>query len=379
MRRLSPHLSLNIWEVLAMVSTLRPGDTIGILGGGQLGRMIAQAASRMGLKCHIYCPDENSPAFEVSAEKTIASYEDEQALKTFAQSVSVVTYEFENVPGETARILEELVPVRPGPRALKVSQDRLDEKTFLSEQAATTVAPFAKVDTQQELEAALLEFGGQGVLKTRRFGYDGKGQIMIRAIEDAEGAMEKLGNQPAILEGIIPFEKEISIIVARGLDGTVKCYDPADNYHKNHILKTSCVPADIPADTAQQAIDMATRIAVALDYIGVMGVELFVVKNGQRTELIVNEIAPRVHNSGHWTEDACPVSQFEQHVRAITGWTLGSPTRGYNVIMENLIGDDVNTWESTLLEPNARLTLYGKGETREGRKMGHVNRLSPLS
>ncbi|SDR32485.1 5-(carboxyamino)imidazole ribonucleotide synthase [Pseudovibrio sp. Tun.PSC04-5.I4] len=362
-----------------MVSTLRPGDTIGILGGGQLGRMIAQAASRMGLKCHIYCPDENSPAFEVSAEKTIASYEDEQALKTFAQSVSVVTYEFENVPGETARILEELVPVRPGPRALKVSQDRLDEKIFLSEQAATTVAPFAKVDTQQELEAALLEFGGQGVLKTRRFGYDGKGQIMIRAIEDAEGAMEKLGNQPAILEGIIPFEKEISIIVARGLDGTVKCYDPADNYHKNHILKTSNVPAEIPADTAQQAIDMATRIAVALDYIGVMGVELFVVKNGQRTELIVNEIAPRVHNSGHWTEDACPVSQFEQHVRAISGWSLGSPTRGYNVIMENLIGDDVNTWESTLLEPNARLTLYGKGETREGRKMGHVNRLSPRS
>ncbi|KZL13823.1 MULTISPECIES: 5-(carboxyamino)imidazole ribonucleotide synthase [unclassified Pseudovibrio] len=362
-----------------MGSTLRPGDTIGILGGGQLGRMIAQAASRMGLKCHIYCPDENSPAFEVSEKKTVAAYEDEQALTQFAKSVSVVTYEFENVPGETARILEQFVPVRPGPHALKVSQDRLAEKTFLSEEAATQVAPFIKVDTQAELEAALMELGGQGVLKTRRFGYDGKGQIMIRTPEDIEGAMSKLGNQPSILEGIVPFEKEISIIVARGVDGTVKCYDPADNYHKNHILKTSSVPADIPAETAQEAIDMATRIAVALDYIGVMGVELFVVRDGEATELKVNEIAPRVHNSGHWTEDACPVSQFEQHVRAVAGWPLGRPTRAHNVIMENLIGDDVNSWESALLEPNARLTLYGKAETREGRKMGHINRLSPKS
>ncbi|KZL20795.1 N5-carboxyaminoimidazole ribonucleotide synthase [Pseudovibrio axinellae] len=361
-----------------MVSTLRPGDTIGILGGGQLGRMIAQAASRMGLKCHIYCPDEISPAFEVSATKTIAAYDDEQALTEFAENVSVVTYEFENVPGETARILEQLVPVRPGPHALKVSQDRLIEKTFLSQEAATQVAPFIKVDTQAELETALAELGGQGVLKTRRFGYDGKGQIMIRTPEDAENAMEQLNNQPAILEGIVPFEKEISVIVARSLDGTVKCYDPSDNYHKNQILKTSTVPADIPEGTAQQAVDMATRIATALGYIGVMGVELFVVKTDGNTELVVNEIAPRVHNSGHWTEDACPVSQFEQHVRAIAGWPLGSPARGYNVIMENLIGDDVNTWASTLLEPNAHLTLYGKGQAREGRKMGHVNRLSPL-
>ena len=360
-----------------MGSTLRPGDTIGILGGGQLGRLIAQAASRMGLRCHIYCPDENSPAFEVSAEKTVAAYEDEQALTRFAKSVSVVTYEFENVPGETARILEQFVPVRPGPRALKVSQDRLVEKTFLSEEAATHVAPFIKVDTQAELEAALMELGGQGVLKTRRFGYDGKGQIMIRTPEDIEDAMDKLGNQPSILEGIVPFEKEISVIVARGVDGTVKCYDPADNNHKNHILKTSSVPADIPQQTTQEAIEMATRIAVALNYVGVMGVELFVVRTGETTELKVNEIAPRVHNSGHWTEDACPVSQFEQHVRAVAGWPLGMPARAHNVIMENLIGDDVNSWESALLEPNARLTLYGKAETREGRKMGHINRLSP--
>lgn len=360
-----------------MSATIRPGDTIGILGGGQLGRMIAQAANRMGLKCHIYCPDANSPAFEVAAKKTIAAYEDEQALRAFANAVSVVTYEFENVPGETARILEELVPVRPGPLALKVSQDRLDEKNFLSQQAKVQVAPYAPIDTQDQLEQALKEFGGQGVLKTRRFGYDGKGQIMIRTPQDAAGAMEKLGNQPAILEGIILFEKEISVIVARSNEGTVACYDPSDNHHENHILKTSTVPANVSEDTRRKAIDMATNIAQALQYVGVMGVEMFVVQHSGKTDLLVNEIAPRVHNSGHWTEDACPVSQFEQHARAVAGWPLGNPERAHDVVMENLIGHDVDAWPELLKESNAHLTLYGKAETRAGRKMGHVNRLTP--
>ena len=242
-----------------MSATICPGDTIGILGGGQLGRMIAQAANRMGLKCHIYCPDTNSPAFDVASEKTIANYDNEAALRAFSNSVSIVTYEFENIPEETARILEESVPVRPGSRALKVSQDRLDEKDFLSHQANVEVAPYRQIDSQKQLENALTDFGGQGVLKTRRFGYDGKGQLMLRSAQDATGAMEKLANQPAILEALIPFKKEISVIVARNIDGVVACYDPSDNLHENHILKTSRVPADISLRTYDQAIKIAHK------------------------------------------------------------------------------------------------------------------------
>ncbi|MDX5595454.1 5-(carboxyamino)imidazole ribonucleotide synthase [Pseudovibrio sp. SPO723] len=359
---------------------LKPGDTIGILGGGQLGRMIAQAATRLGLKSHIYCPDADSPAFDCAAETTIAAYDDLEALEKFAASVSVVTYEFENVPGETADFLEARCTVRPGPLALTVSQDRLAEKTFLREKAGVAVAGFYAVDTDTDLKTALSFFDGQGVLKTRRFGYDGKGQAMIRSEEDEANALEVIGDQPAILEALIPFDKEISVLVARGVDGDIRCYDPAENIHTNHILKTSTVPADIPREVATAALEMAAQIAAGLEYVGVMGVEMFAVANEEEGyDLLVNEIAPRVHNSGHWTEDACPVSQFEQHVRAIAGWPLGNPGRTSDVVMENLIGHDADAWQSILSEPNARLTLYGKAETRDGRKMGHVNRLTALT
>ncbi|WP_102868851.1 5-(carboxyamino)imidazole ribonucleotide synthase [Pseudovibrio exalbescens] len=358
---------------------LKPGDTIGILGGGQLGRMIAAAAMRLGLKVHIFCPDADSPAFECCSFKTVADYEDMEALHRFAQSVSVVTYEFENVPGETATFLEEHCIVRPGPLALTVSQDRLTEKTFLREKAGVEVAGYYAVENQGDLATGLSLFDGMGVLKTRRFGYDGKGQVMIRTEEIAETALEAIGDQPAILEALVPFEKEISVIVARGVDGDIRCYDPADNHHQNHILKTSSVPAEIPREVATAALEIAAQIVAALEYVGVMGVEMFAVPNAEESyDLVVNEIAPRVHNSGHWTQDACPVSQFEQHVRAIAGWPLGNPGRTSDVVMENLIGHDVDAWQEILHEPNARLTLYGKTETRDGRKMGHVNRLLPL-
>ena len=357
---------------------LSPGDTIGILGGGQLGRMLAQSAASLGLKTHIFCPDPNSPAFDVSAAYTVASYEDIDALDLFASSVAAVTYEFENVPGPTAAHLDAKVPVRPGARALEVSQDRLFEKQFLSG-AGVAIADFADITSQQDLDAAVARFGGQGVLKTRRFGYDGKGQQMIRRPEDAEGAFEKLGSVPMVLEALIPFECEVSVIVARDLDGTIACYDVARNHHENHILKTSTVPAGISQETMDTARAMAGQIVAGLDYVGVMGVEMFLVRDGANERLLVNEIAPRVHNSGHWTQDACLTSQFDQHIRAVAGWPLGSAERHSDAVMENLIGFDADGWQEVLKEPAARLHLYGKAETREGRKMGHVNRISGKS
>ncbi|MES0881368.1 5-(carboxyamino)imidazole ribonucleotide synthase [Roseibium sp. SCP14] len=359
-------------------SRLNPGDTIGILGGGQLGRMLAQSAASLGLKTHIYCPDSNSPAFDVCASHTLASYEDTDALDRFADAVSVVTYEFENVPGQTAAHLDARVPVRPGVRALEVSQDRLFEKQFLSG-AGVSIADFAEINSQQDLETALQSFAGRGVLKTRRFGYDGKGQLMIRELKDAEGAIEKLGSVPAVLEDLIPFECEVSVIVARDLEGTCSSYDIARNHHENHILKTSTVPAGVSEATLEVARTMAEQIVSSLEYVGVMGVEMFLVRDGDVETLLVNEVAPRVHNSGHWTQDACLTSQFDQHIRAVAGWPLGSSARHSDVVMENLIGFDADAWEDVLKESSARLHLYGKSETREGRKMGHVNRVSPKS
>ncbi|MBO6892919.1 MAG: 5-(carboxyamino)imidazole ribonucleotide synthase [Roseibium sp.] len=354
---------------------LEPGDTIGILGGGQLGRMLAQSAASMGLKSHIFCPDPSSPAFDVSATYTVAPYEDIEALDRFASSVSVVTYEFENVPGPTAAHLDAKVPVRPGVKALEVSQDRLFEKRFLSG-AGVAIADFAEINSQDDLESALSSFKGQGVLKTRRFGYDGKGQLMIRAAGDVAGAYDKIGAVPAVLEDLIPFECEVSVIVARDLDGNCAAYDIARNHHENHILKTSTVPAGVSEDTLDTARKMAEQIVTGLDYVGVMGVEMFLVRDAGGERLLVNEIAPRVHNSGHWTQDACLTSQFDQHMRAVAGWPLGAATRHSDVVMENLIGSDAEAWQSVLGEPSARLHLYGKAEIREGRKMGHVNRLS---
>ncbi|WP_299482844.1 5-(carboxyamino)imidazole ribonucleotide synthase [uncultured Roseibium sp.] len=357
---------------------LEPGDTIGILGGGQLGRMLAQSAASLGLITHVFCPDPNSPAFDVSASYTVAPYDDIDALNRFANRVSVVTYEFENVPGPTAAHLDERVPVRPGVRALEVSQDRLFEKEFLSG-AGVAIAGYAEINSQEDLENAVEAFGGVGVLKTRRFGYDGKGQLMIRDDKAVPGAFEAIGAVPAVLEELISFECEVSVIVARTLDGTVRCYDVARNHHENHILKTSTVPAGVDAETIGVARRMAEQIVTGLEYVGVMGVEMFLVRDETGERLLVNEVAPRVHNSGHWTQDACLTSQFDQHIRAVAGWPLGSSERHSDVVMENLIGFDVDTWSEVLNDPAAQLHLYGKAETRDGRKMGHVNRIAPKS
>ena len=357
-----------------MINKLPTGATIGILGGGQLGRMMALAAHRLGLNTHIFCPDPNSPAFDVTPLKTVAAYEDLSALKAFAQSVDCVTYEFENVPAETAAAIAETgTALFPSAKALEVSQERLVEKTFI-QNAGVDVAPFAKVDSQEELEAAVAEIGLPAVLKTRRFGYDGKGQTILRDKADIATAFDTIGAQPAILEGFIPFNKEISVIIARDQKGATAAYDPAENVHKDHILYTSTVPGEIAPELAENAKSIATKLIEALDYVGVMGVEFFVVPSEDGDQLIVNEIAPRVHNSGHWTEAACLMDQFEQHIRAVAGWQLGNPVRHSDVVMQNLIGDEI-VKGMNLTDSNVQVHHYGKTEIRAGRKMGHFNRI----
>ncbi len=357
---------------------IAPGGRIGILGGGQLGRMLALAAAELGLATHIYCPDEGAPAMDVAAVGIHAAYDDAEALARFAASVDVVTYEFENVPAETARILARHAAVRPGVQALATAQDRIAEKTFLTTHGIAT-APFADVRDAASLDAALKEIGAPAILKTRRFGYDGKGQAKIAAPENAREAYDAIGRAPAILEGFVPFAFEISVVVARGLDGVTAAYDPVQNVHTDHILDRTYAPASLDGKLADEARTIASKIVAALDYVGVMGVEMFVLPEGAPgPRLLVNEIAPRVHNSGHWTQDACAVSQFEQHIRAICGWPLGSPARHSDAVMTNLIGDEGESWATLAAEPGACLHLYGKDEARPGRKMGHVNRLFPL-
>lgn len=352
---------------------LAPGDTIGILGGGQLGRMLALAAARLGLECHIYCPEADSPAFAVAAAHTLAEYEDEAALIAFAAGVDVVTYEFENVPATTARLLSASKPLRPSARALAVAQDRVAEKAFLAG-IGIPVAAFAAIDTAGDIDGALAITGLPAILKTRRFGYDGKGQARIATRDDLIAALARLGGD-CVLESLVPFTLECSVIVARGADGTLASYDVGENRHENHILKQTLVPARIAPATAAAARDLATRIADALSYVGVLGVEMFLASDkAGREQLIVNEIAPRVHNSGHWTDDGALTSQFENHIRAIAGWPLGSTETLHPTVMENLIGDEVLTAVRFLDDPRARLHLYGKAEARPGRKMGHVNR-----
>ncbi len=363
-----------------MADRLAPGDTIGILGGGQLGRMLAMAAARLGLKTHIFAPEADSPAFDVSATQTRAAYEDEAALKAFAAAVDVVTYEFENVPAATAELLAALRPVRPGPAALAASQDRLTEKDFLTGLGIET-APYLPVEDGGALVRAIGKLGRPAILKTRRFGYDGKGQVMIREGSDLGAIFRSLGGALAILEGVVPFIKEVSVIAARGLDGQFVAYDVTENVHANHILSVSRAPAKIDAEAAEAAIATAQKIADALDYVGVLGVEVFVTEeqdaDGRPSQKIrVNEIAPRVHNSGHWTLDGAICSQFEQHIRAVAGWPLGSARRhGAAVEMRNLIGEEANSYAEILREPGACLHLYGKAEARPGRKMGHVTRI----
>jgi 5-(carboxyamino)imidazole ribonucleotide synthase len=353
---------------------LPPGSTIGILGGGQLGRMLAMAAAELGFRTHVYVPRGDNPAADIAHEATIASWNDDAALDAFAASVDVATYEFENVPEETVRRLSHAVAVRPGAGPLAVAQDRLAEKT-MAVGIGLAVAPFAPADTLGDLEAAIAKVSLPAILKTRRLGYDGKGQAAIGRPEDAEAAWRAIGAAPAILERRIAFRTEISVLIARGLDGATKAFDVPENRHQDGILATSTVRAAISAETARDAVAIAERIAAALDHVGVLAVELFVVAGNGRDKLLVNEIAPRVHNSGHWTTDACSVSQFEQHIRAIAGWPLAEPVRHSDVVMTNLIGADAGRWAEIAAEPGARLHLYGKREMRPGRKMGHVNRV----
>jgi 5-(carboxyamino)imidazole ribonucleotide synthase len=357
---------------MRLAKPLAPGSTIGILGGGQLGRMLALAAGQLGLKCHIFAPEEDSPAFQVSAAHTVAGYHDFIALEEFSKNVDVVTYEFENVPGDTAAFLEKHCVLAPSSAALKTAQDRVDEKTFITG-LGIPVAPFADVNGEADLELAVARIGRPSVLKTRRFGYDGKGQTKILEETSVAAAWAEIGKSPAILEGFISFDKEISVIAARGWDGSIAVYDVPENHHENHILKTSTVPANIAHVTAEAARAMAKKIIAALDYVGVMGIEMFV----SGTSLIVNEMAPRVHNSGHWTQDACVVSQFEQHIRAISGWPLGSTARHSDVLMHNVLGYEAQNWAEFAGRSDTCVHFYGKAEARRGRKMGHINVLTP--
>lgn len=353
-----------------MTEPLSPGAVIGILGGGQLGRMLSVAASRLGLKTHIYEPGANPPAGQVADAVTTAAYEDRDRLSAFAQSVDVITYEFENIPTDALDVLEAYRPIRPGREALRVSQDRLIEKDFLQGLGLKT-APFADITDLESLTAALGDMGTPAILKTRRFGYDGKGQARIDDLAAAEQALADMAGAPAILEGFVNFSHEVSVIAARGLDGSVASFDPGENVHHNGILRTTTVPARLSATHRTDAVLLAANILNALDYIGVMGVELFVTADG----LIVNEIAPRVHNSGHWTQNGCTVDQFEQHIRAVAGWPLGDGQRYADVVMENLIGDDVDRVPGLSRNTNTAIHLYGKAEVKPGRKMGHVNRI----
>lgn len=348
---------------------------VGILGGGQLGRMLALAAAELGLSCHIYCPDTKSPAFAVAAARTVAPYDDESALAAFAGAVDVVTFEFENIPVATLDFLAERVTVLPGRASLELTQDRVSEKALMTK-LGIPVPAFGEVAEQADIYSALAKTGRPALLKTRRFGYDGKGQALLRAGDDPVAAWRAIGQAPSVLEAFVPFDREISVVLARGRDGETKAYDIAENVHKTGILATTTVPATVSPALADEATAIAGQIAEALGHVGVLAVEMFV-SDGREPRLLVNEIAPRVHNSGHWTTDACLCSQFEQHIRAIAGWPLGNPERHSDAVMTNLIGDAVADWTTLAAEPGARLHLYGKTETRPGRKMGHVNRIHP--
>lgn len=358
----------------AKAGAIPPGGVIGILGGGQLGRMTALAAARLGYRCHIFSPETNGPAAQVSAAKTVADYDDRESLARFAASVDVATYEFENVPVASIEQIQDTVPVRPGPKALAAAQDRLVEKGFLRSIEIPTV-PFSEIADAVSLRHAVDGLGRPAVLKTARLGYDGKGQVLIGPETDVEDAYREMGARRGVLEKWIDFRLEISVIVARDIDGTIAAFDTTENRHRNHILDTSIAPARISAAVSDRARRLAEKIAAALDLVGLLAVEFFVTKDD---EVLVNEIAPRPHNSGHWTMDACRTCQFEQFVRAICGQPLGSPVRYADAVMTNLIGTRVNEWPEWLRLLDAHLHLYGKDEAREGRKMGHVNRVYPL-
>jgi len=350
---------------------LAPGSVIGILGGGQLGRMLSVAASRLGYRTHIFEPAAHPPAGQVSERVTTADYLDVAALTAFAKSVDVITFEFENVPAEALDLVEAITPIRPGRNALAVSQDRIVEKDFLTGLGLAT-APYAAVEDAASLIDALDRIGRPAILKTRRFGYDGKGQVRLTEASDPGKAMADVKGAPSVLEGFVDFDFEVSVIGARSLDGAVVCFDPGENVHRDGILHTTTIPARLTTAQRMDAVLAAGKILNTLDYVGVMGIEFFVTGGG----LVVNEIAPRVHNSGHWTQNGCVIDQFEQHVRAVAGWPLGDGTRHSNVVMTNLIGEEVLDAETLSRDMDVGLHLYGKAEARPGRKMGHVNRIT---
>ncbi|WP_137123857.1 5-(carboxyamino)imidazole ribonucleotide synthase [Roseomonas sp. HF4] len=351
---------------------LPPGAVIGILGGGQLGRMSALAAARLGYACHVYAPDDDSPGMQVAAHRTVAAYEDRDALARFAASVAVVTFEFENVPAAALEALSGLVACRPGLAALATCQDRVAEKAFLG-RISVPVAPWRAVETEADLAAAVAALGLPAVLKTTRLGYDGRGQAVLRTPEDLAPAFARLAPKPLVLEAFVPFAAEISAIAARGADGTVAVFDPAENRHAHHILDLSFAPARVPAAVAAAARAHVAAVAEGLDLVGVVALEMFLLPDGT---LLGNEIAPRPHNSGHWTMDACAASQFEQHIRAVAGLPLAPATRHHDAVMKNLIGPEgMAAWPRLLAAPGVVPHLYGKAQARAGRKMGHATRL----
>lgn len=357
------------------MNPLPPNAVIGILGGGQLGRMSALAAARLGYRCHVFAPEPDSPGMQVAAARTIADYLDEAALVRFAATVDVVTFEFENVPARTLEVLEPLAPCRPGVKALGICQDRIAEKRFL-EAAGVPVAPWRPVESLEELQAAGAALGLPAVLKTTRLGYDGRGQAVLRSPEDLEPAWHRLAPRPLILEGFVPFAAEVSAIAARGADGAVAVYDIAENRHHRHILDLSFAPARVPEAVAAAARTHVARVAEALDLIGVAALEMFLLPDGR---LVGNEIAPRPHNSGHWTMDACAASQFDQHIRAVAGLPLAAAGRCHDAVMRNLVGPEgMARWAALTGMADVVPHLYGKAEAREGRKMGHATRLLPL-
>ncbi len=351
-----------------MTDPLKTGATIGILGGGQLGRMLSVAAARLGFRTHIFEPGATPPAADVAHSITTASYDNVEALAAFAKACDVVTFEFENIPTDALDVIEGITPIHPNREALRTSQDRLIEKNFL-QGLGLKVAPFADIASADDLDAALKTIGAPSILKTRRFGYDGKGQSRLRSADDAASAFADMAGSPAILEGFVKFTAEVSVIGARSAAGEVACYDPGENVHRDGILHTTTVPAHLSASQRMDAVLLTANILNSLNYVGVMGVELFVTPQG----FIVNEIAPRVHNSGHWTQNGCSVDQFEQHIRAVAGWPLGDGSRYADVVMENLIGDDMDRVPELAKQRDTALHLYGKSEVKPGRKMGHFN------
>lgn len=354
------------------MSPLPPGSTIGIIGGGQLGRMLSMAAAQLGYRCHIYAPETSGPAADVSAKWVRGQYDDAARLLSFATDVSTVTFEFENIDPEPLRPLSNSKPFWPPLQALKIGQDRVAEKKFAAKLGGRT-ADWAEVSTRADLEAAIAKVGTPSILKTVRFGYDGKGQARLQSPEDADAAWEAIGGAHAILEAMVPFDHEFSLIVARDRQGSVAFWDVPENVHKDGILATSTVPApDAILQQVPAARSLARKIAEKLDYIGVFAIEFFAGAEGP----VFNEMAPRVHNSGHWTIEGAETSQFENHIRAIAGLPLGSTAlRSSRIEMQNLVGDDVEKWLDYVGEPGAHLHLYGKHEARPGRKMGHVTRV----